>query len=41
MMHAMIVAGHWGRFPEMHIEISLLKEVEKVERTKKTIELGR
>jgi hypothetical protein len=24
----------------MHIEISLLKEVEKVERTKKSIELG-
>jgi hypothetical protein len=36
----MIIVGHWGRFSEMHIEISFLKEAEKVERTKKLIELG-
>jgi hypothetical protein len=36
----MIFAGPWGRCFEMHIEISLLKEAEKVERTKKSIELG-
>jgi hypothetical protein len=36
----MIVAGHWGRCSKMHIEISLLKEADKVERTKKSIELG-
>jgi hypothetical protein len=37
----MIVAGRWGRCSQMHIEISLLKVVEKVERTKKSIELGK
>jgi hypothetical protein len=36
----MIVAGPWGRCFEMHIEISLLQEAEKVERIKKSIELG-
>jgi hypothetical protein len=33
----MIVAGHWGRCYEMHIEISLLKEAEKVERINKSM----
>jgi hypothetical protein len=36
----MIVAGHWGRCSEMHIEISLLKEEKKVKGTKKSIELA-
>ena len=36
----MIFADHWERWSEMHIEISLLKQAEKVERTKKSIELG-
>jgi hypothetical protein len=36
----MIVTYHWERCFEMHLEISLLKEAEKVERTKKSIELG-
>jgi hypothetical protein len=36
----MIVASHWGRCSELRIEISLPKDVKKVKRKRKLIELG-